>query len=130
MLIEKPMDKGKVLTRVGIVLGLVDRSDEVVDGTSRDRTVRTVGREETGRRSTVQRGPVVYDTSMNTSMSVWIDQMTICSMSVFRFRNDSPVIPRPLHNSATGRLTTLPLELINNQRDMSVAGYQNAKYLP
>ena len=26
--------------------------------------------------------------------------MTICSMSVFRIRN-SPVIPRPLHNSAT-----------------------------
>ena len=51
-------------------------------------------------------------------------------MSVFRFRNDSPVIPRPLHNSATGRLTTLPIELINDQRDMSVAGYKNAKYHP
>ena len=45
VLIEKPMDKGKVLNRGGIVLGLVDRSDEVVDGTSRDRSV---GREETG----------------------------------------------------------------------------------
>ena len=44
--------------------------------------------------------PAVYDTSMNTAMSVWIDQMTICSMSVFRNRN-SPVIPRPLHKSAT-----------------------------
>ena len=42
----------------------------------------------------------MYETSMNTAMSVWIDQMTICSMSVFRTRN-SPVIPRPLHNSAT-----------------------------
>ena len=48
-------------------------------------------------------------------------------MSVFRFRNDSPVIPRPLHNSATRRLTTLPIELINDQRDMSEAGYKNAK---
>ena len=37
------------------MLGLVDRSDEVVDGTSRDRSV---GREETGSRSTVQRWPV------------------------------------------------------------------------
>ena len=49
------MDKGKVLNRVGIVWGVVDRSDEVVDGTRRDRPV---GREETDRRSTVQRGPV------------------------------------------------------------------------
>ena len=67
-------------------------------------------------------GAEVYDTSMNTAVSVWIDQMTICSMSV-----DSPVIPRPLHNSAAGRLTTLPIELINNQRDMSVAGLQECK---
>ena len=37
------------------MLDLVDRSDEVLVGTSRDRTV---GREETGRTSTVQRGPV------------------------------------------------------------------------
>ena len=44
--------------------------------------------------------PAVYDTSVNIKMSLWIDQMTICSMSVFRNRN-SPVIPRPLHNSAT-----------------------------
>ena len=51
-------------------------------------------------------------------------------MTVFRFRNDSPVIPRPLHNSATRRLTTLPIELINDQRVMSVAGYKNAKYPP
>ena len=51
-------------------------------------------------------------------------------MTVFRFRNDSPVIPRPLHNSATRRLTTLPIELINDQRDMSVAGHKNAKYPP
>ena len=71
--------------------------------------------------------PPVYDTSVNTAMSVWIDQMTICSMSVFRFRNDSPVIPRPLRNSVTGRLRTLPIELINDQRDMSVAGYKNAQ---
>ena len=42
----------------------------------------------------------MYDTSMNTAMSVRIDQMTICSMSVFRTHN-SPVIPRPLHTSAT-----------------------------
>ena len=53
-----------------------------------------------------------------------------CSMTVFRFRNDSPVIPRPLHNSATRRLTTLPIELINDQRDVSVAGYKNTKYPP
>ena len=52
--------------------------------------------------------------------------MTICSMSVFRNRN-SPVIPRPLHNSATKRSTTLPIELISDQRDMSVAGYKNAQ---
>ena len=51
-------------------------------------------------------------------------------MTVFRFRNDSPVIPRPLHNSATKRSTTLPIELINDQRDMSAASYKNAKYLP
>ena len=51
-------------------------------------------------------------------------------MTVFRFRNDSPVIPRPLHNSATKRSTTLPIELINDQRDMSVAGNKNAKYTP
>ena len=56
--------------------------------------------------------------------------MTICSMTVFRFRNYSPVIPRPLHNSATMRSTTLPIELINDQRDMSVDGYKNAKYPP
>ena len=72
----------------------------------------------------------MYDTSMNTAMSVRIDQMTICSMTVFRFRNDSPVIRRPLHNSATRRSTTLPIELINDQRDMSVAGYKNAEYPP
>ena len=35
-----------------------------------------------------------------------IDQMTICSMTIFRFRNDSPVIPRPLHNSATEEIDT------------------------
>ena len=37
------------------------------------------------------------------------------------------MIPRPLHNSATRRLTTLPIELINDQRDMSVAGHKNAE---
>ena len=52
----------------------------------------------------------------------------MCSMSVFRFRNDSPVIL--VHKSATRRLTTLPIELINDQRDMSVAGYMFAKYPP
>ena len=30
---EKPKDKGEVQNRVGIMLGLVDRSDEVVMGT-------------------------------------------------------------------------------------------------
>ena len=53
--------------------------------------------------------------------------MTRCTMSVFRARNDSPVILRPLHISATRRLTTLPIELINDQRDMSVAGNKNAQ---
>ena len=72
----------------------------------------------------------MYDTSVNTAMSVSIDQMTICTMTVFMFRNDSPVIPRPLHNSATRRLTTLPIELVDDQRVMSVAGYKNAKYHP
>ena len=38
--------------------------------------------------------------------------------------------PRPLNNNATRRSTTLPIELINDQRDMSVAGYKNAKYPP
>ena len=33
MPIEKPTDKGEVRNRVGIMLGLVDRSDEVVIGT-------------------------------------------------------------------------------------------------
>ena len=69
----------------------------------------------------------MHDTSMNTAMSERIDQMTICSMSVLRSRNDSPAIPRPLHNSATKRLTTLPIELINDQRDMSEAGNKKAK---
>ena len=40
------------------MLDLVDRSDEVLVGTSRDRTV---GREETGGKSTVQCGPVGGD---------------------------------------------------------------------
>ena len=48
-------------------------------------------------------------------------------LDVFWSRNDSPVIPRPLHNSATRRLTTLPIELINDQRDIPVAGYKNAQ---
>ena len=60
-------------------------------------------------------------------MSVRIDQMTVRSMSIFSSRNDSPVIPRPLHKSATRRLTTLPIELINDQRDMSAAGNKNTK---
>ena len=54
MPIEKPKDKGEVGNRVSIMLGLVDRSAEVVVGGTRDRTV---GREETGRISAVQRGP-------------------------------------------------------------------------
>ena len=69
----------------------------------------------------------MYDTSMNTAMSVRMDQMTISSMTIFRFRNDSPMISRPLNNSATTRSTTLPIELLDDQRDMSVAGYNNAK---
>ena len=53
---ERPKDKGKVWSCVGIMLGLLDRSDEAgVVGTSRDRTY---GREETSRISVVQCGSV------------------------------------------------------------------------
>ena len=34
MPMEKPKDKGEVPNRVGIMLGLVDRSDELVTGTT------------------------------------------------------------------------------------------------
>ena len=50
-------------------------------------------------------------------------------MTLFRFRNDLLVISRPLHTSGTRRSTTLPIELVNNQRDMSVGG-NNAKLNP
>ena len=46
----------------------------------------------------------MYDTSVNTAMSVSIDQMKICLMTIFSFRNDSPMIPGPLHNGATKKI--------------------------
>ena len=36
-------------------------------------------------------------------------------------------IPRPLHNSATKEIEKLPIKLINDERDMFVAGYKSAQ---
>ena len=60
MPIEKPNDKGEIRNRVGIMLGLVDRSDEVVVGTT-ERVVkaRTVHRMLAG-----QRGDATYAKSI------------------------------------------------------------------
>ena len=60
MPIEKPRDKGEVRNCVGIMLGLVDRSDEVVIGTT-ERVVkaRTVHRMPVG-----QRGDAAYAKSI------------------------------------------------------------------
>ena len=51
MPMEKPKDKGEIQNHVGIMLGLEDRSDEVVVGT-RERVVkaRTVHRRPAGQR--------------------------------------------------------------------------------
>ena len=60
MPIEKPKDKGEVRNCVGIMLGLVDRSDEVVIGTI-ERVVKT---RTVHRMLVVQRGDAAYAKSI------------------------------------------------------------------
>ena len=60
MPVEKPNDKGEVRNRVGIMLGLVDRSDEDVIGT----TERVVKARTFHRMPAGQRGDAAYAKSI------------------------------------------------------------------
>ena len=65
MPMEKPKDKGEVRNCIGIMLGLVDRSDEVVIGTTeRVVTVRKVHRMPVG-----QRGDAAYAKSIRGAVA-------------------------------------------------------------
>ena len=50
--------------------------------------------------------------------------LNYCFQVSQRLTSDPTTTPQ----QCTRRLTTLPIDLINDQRDMSVAGYKNAKY--
>ena len=90
MPMEKPKDKGKVRNRVGIMLGLLDRSDDVVIGTT-ERVVkaRTVHRSEvmlgTRRASEACRGNPIRLRQLRASR--WASPQLV--LSVFRWFRSS-----------------------------------------
>ena len=75
MPIEKPKDKGEVRNCLGIMLGLVDRSDEVVIGTTERVVKARIGSEVmllTQRASEVCRGNRIHLKQPRPSRWAWL----------------------------------------------------------